>query len=112
MTIQVFGTKKCKDTQKAIRFFKERRIPIQFIDLNEKGLSRGELQAVRRFFSLEELIDTDSREYERLNLKYIKHDIETKLLEYPLLFRTPIVRSDREVTVGHQPDIWKGWLKS
>ncbi|HKK21356.1 MAG TPA: ArsC/Spx/MgsR family protein [candidate division Zixibacteria bacterium] len=112
MTIQVFGTKKCKDTQKAIRFFKERRIPIQYIDLNERELSRGELQSVRRFFSPEELIDTDGREYERLNLKYIRHDIETKLLEYPLLFRTPIVRSDQGVTVGHQPDIWKSWLKS
>ncbi len=112
MTIQIFGTRKCQDTQKAIRFFKERRIETQFIDLSEKAMSRGELQAVCRYFSLEELIDTDGREYERLNLKYIRHDIEQKLLEFPRLFKTPIVRSSSGVTVGHQPDVWKSWLSS
>ncbi len=111
MTIQIFGTKKCKDTQKAIRFFKERRVATQFIDLNEKGMSKGELQSVRRRYTLEELIDSDGREYERLNLKWLRHDIEEMLLEHPLLFRTPIVRSDLGVTVGHAPETWKSWVK-
>ena len=111
MTIQIFGTKKCKDTQKAIRFFKERRVQTQFIDLKEKEISQGELNSIKRYFSLDDIIDTDGREYEALNLKYIKHNIEEKLLEYPLLFNTPIVRSQNGVTVGHCPDIWKQWQK-
>ena len=111
MTIQIFGTKKCKDTQKAIRFFKERRIPTQFIDLTEKEISRGELSAIKRFFPIEDLIDTEGREYERQNLQYMKFNIEEKLLENPLLFVTPIVRSSLGVTIGHDPDSWKNWIK-
>lgn len=111
MTIQIFGTKKCKETQKAIRFFKERRIPTQFIDLTEKEISRGELNAIKRFFPIEDLIDTEGREYERQNLQYMKFNIEEKLLENPLLFVTPIVRSSQGVTIGHDPDLWKSWVK-
>ena len=72
MIIQIFGTKKCKDTQKAIRFFKERRIEIQFIDLNVKGLSQGELNSVKNSIPLDTLINRDGKEYEKRNLKYIK----------------------------------------
>lgn len=111
MTIQIFGTKKCKDTQKAIRFFKERRIPIQFIDLNEKEISRGEFNAIKKYFDIEELIDTGGKEYQKQNLQYMKFNIEEKLLENPLLFVTPIVRSSSGVTIGHDPDSWKSWVK-
>ena len=107
MIPQIFGTKKCKDTQKAIRFFKERRIQAQFIDLREKTVSKGELNSIRQSIPIEELFDVDGKEYERLNLKYIRHNIEDKLLEYPLLFKTPIVRFKNRATIGCQPDIWK-----
>jgi len=111
MTIQIFGTKKCKDTQKALRFFKERRITTQFIDLNEKEISLGELNAIKRYFPIEELINTEGKEYLKLNLQYMKFNIEEKLLENPLLFVTPIVRSSNGVTIGHDPDSWKSWVK-
>ena len=111
MTLQVFGTKKGKNTQKAIRFFKERRIAIQFVDLTQKGISGGELRNICRFVPLDELMDTDCREYERLNLKYLQHDIEERLLDHPLLFRTPVVRTKDGATVGHCPDVWKTWAK-
>ena len=68
--IQVIGTKKCKDTQKVIRFLKERRIDFQFIDLQVKGLSPGELKKISQKIPLDELMDKSSKEYERLNLKY------------------------------------------
>ena len=112
MIIQIFGTKKCKDTQKAIRFFKERRIDIQFIDLNIIGLSKGELNSVKNSITLESLIDKEGKEYEKQNLKYIVHDIEKALLEYPLLFSTPIVRCGKMASLGYNPDIWKEWLKN
>ena len=111
MIPKIFGTKKCKDTQKAIRFFKERRIHAQFIDLREKAVSKGELNSIRQSIPIEELIDVDGKEYERLNLKHIRHDTEDKLLEYPLLFKTPVVRFNNKATVGYQPDVWKDWFK-
>ena len=112
MIIQIFGTKKCKDTQKALRFFKERRIDIQFIDLNIKGLSSGELKSVSNSIPLDSLINKNGREYEKRNLKYIVHNTEEVLLEYPLLFSTPIVRCGKKASLGHDPDIWKEWIKN
>lgn len=110
--IQIFGTKKCRDTAKAERFFKERGIKVQVIDLAEKDMSKGELAAVSRSVPLEELIDTACKEYEKRNLKYIKHDIEEELLAHPLLFKTPVVRCGREAAAGYAPDAWKRWADS
>ena len=104
--IQIFGTKKCKDTQKAERFFKERGIKIQFRDLTQKGVSKKELDNFVQQYSLEELIDTEGKQYTKRNLQYILHDIENELLEDPLLFNTPIVRYNRKVAVGYEPNTW------
>ncbi len=109
--IQVFGTKKSKDTQKAIRFFKERRVPIQEIDLTQKAVSKGELNSIKRSVPLKELIDTACGEYEKRNLKFIVHDIEEVLLENSLLFKMPVVRMGDKATVGYCESIWKEWIK-
>jgi len=109
--IQIFGTNKCQDTRAAQRFFKERRIVFQFIDLNEKGLSQGEFNSVKQAVGLENLLDTEGKEYQKQNLKYMKFDIEQALLENPKLFKTPIVRNGRLAALGYQPEIWKKWLK-
>jgi arsenate reductase-like glutaredoxin family protein len=110
MIIQIFGTPKCKDTRKAERFFKERRIKIQLVDLREKGLSPGELRSISQSVPLEKLIDTEGIQYQSRNLEYMKFDIEEELLEDPMLLKTPIVRYGHRATVGHQPEIWKEWL--
>lgn len=110
--IQIFGTRKCPDTRKAERFFRERGIKIQFIDLREKGISPGELRNITRSIPLDQLIDVDGKEYERLNLKYIRHNIEVELLDHPLLFRTPIVRLGNEAAVGYDPETWKHLAES
>ena len=110
MNIQIFGKKKCFDTKKAERWFKERRIKYQYIDLKSKGLSPREYQAVRRCVPFEELVDTKCRAYEELYMDYITPDArEEKLLEHPELFVTPIVRNGREATVGYHPEIWQTW---
>lgn len=109
MNIQLIGTKKCNDTRKAERYFKERRIPFQFRDLNEKGLSKGELDNIKSAIPIDELIDKEGKEYKRLNLQYITHNVEDSLLEHPLLFKTPIVRNGRQATIGYVPDVWKTW---
>ena len=105
--IQIFGTKKCKDTNKAIRFFKERRVQFQFVDLNEKEVSKGELNNIKRSVPIEDLIDKDGKMFKKMNLEYMAYDTEEILLENPLLFKTPIVRLKQKAFVGHDPDGWK-----
>ena len=109
MNIQVFGTKKCRETAKALRFFKERGLAVHFVDLAEKPISRGELSNISRSVPLEELIDREGREYEKLQLKYIQHDIAEKILEHPLLLKTPVVRNGQQASAGYAPEIWKSW---
>jgi arsenate reductase (glutaredoxin) len=112
MNIQIFGTLKCQETRKAQRYFKERRIPFQFIDLTERGLSKGELNSVKAVIGLENLIDKEGKEYARRNLKYLAHDVEEELLNHPLLFKTPIVRNGSRATIGYKPDAWKEWVSA
>lgn len=111
MNIQIFGTKKCNDTKKAERFFKERRIKYQFIDLKEKALSKGELQSVKKAVGLENLINKNSKDYKKLNMDKIRgtETREEMLLKNPSLYTTPIVRNGKEATVGNELEIWKSW---
>jgi len=109
VNIQIFGTLKCQDTRKAQRYFKERRIPFHFINLAERGLSKGELTSVKAAVGIDNLIDREGKEYGRRNLKYLTHNVEEELLNDPLLFKTPIVRNGSKVTVGYMPHVWKGW---
>jgi arsenate reductase-like glutaredoxin family protein len=112
MNIQIFGTKKSNDTKKAERFFKERGIKYQFVDLKEKGLSKGEFQSVLQAVgSLDTMIDQGCKDKELLLLiKYIAaEDRAQKVLENQSVLKQPIVRNGRQATVGYQPDIWKGW---
>lgn len=110
MNIQIIGTKKCKETQKAERFFKERRIPFHFHDLTEKGLAKGELDNISSVVPVEELIDTESKRYKERGMQYMKFDIAEELLLDPMLIKTPIVRNGKLVTVGYKPEVWKEWI--
>ncbi|MBN2440190.1 MAG: arsenate reductase family protein [Spirochaetales bacterium] len=109
--IQIFGLKKCHNTQKAERFFKERRVPFQFINLAEKGMSKGELSSVIHACGPEGLIDKQGKEYKKANLEYMDFDVEEILLENPLLFVTPVVRKGNEAVTGYAPDVWKKFIE-
>lgn len=111
MNIQVFGVRDSSDTRKAERFFKERRIPFQFRDLSEKGISRGELDSIKLSVPVDELIDREGKQYKKRNLAYMVFDIESELLNDPLLFKTPVVRNGKLATTGYKPEIWKEWSK-
>jgi arsenate reductase-like glutaredoxin family protein len=112
MNIQIFGTKKCKDTGKAERFFKERGIQFHLRNLAEKGISKGELENIKRAVSIDELFDKNSKQFKKRNLEFIVYDPEEELLNDPLLFKTPIIRNGKLVTVGYQADVWKEWILS
>ncbi len=112
MNIQIFGTKKSADTRKAERYFKERGIKVQFVDLKEKGISKGELASVLRAAGpLENLLDPKTKDQEGLWLiRYMaEEDREAALLEHPQVLMQPIVRNGKAATAGYQPDIWKTW---
>ena len=110
MNIQIFGARKSFDTRKAERWFKERRIKYQYIDLDTKGLSAGEYRSVRAAVGYDALVDRDSPDYRELGIDYLlPQAAEEKLLEDPSLLQTPIVRNGRQATVGYCPDVWKTW---
>lgn len=112
MNIQIFGTGKCFATKKAERYFKERRIPFQRIDLLRYGMSGGEFEAViRGVGGIDKLIDWDSKEQDVLLLKYTD-DVQTKMdkvFNNPKLMRTPIVRNGKQATCGYCPEVWTQW---
>ena len=110
MNIQLFGTKKCKGTQKAERFFKERRIPFHFRNLAEKGIAKGELDNIKRAVPIDDLFDNEGKQFKKRNLEFMVYDKEEELLNDPLLFKTPIVRNGKLATVGYEPEIWKEWI--
>lgn len=109
MNIQIFGKSKCFDTKKAERYFKERGIKFQSIDIMEKGLSKGELTSViKSVGGLENVVNEKGKDF--CEIKYlVKEDKFDKLLETPKLYMTPIVRNGAQATVGYCPEIWKTW---
>lgn len=112
MNIQIFGTTKCFETKKAQRYFKEHGIKFQFIDLKEKGLSKGEFQSVKQAVGgVEAMLDPKCKDKDALALiRYIaEEDKEEKLLENQQVLMTPVVRNGKLATVGFRPEVWKGW---
>ncbi len=112
VNIQIFGTKKSFDTKKAQRWFKERRITFQFIDLKERGMSKGELESVMRCVGgIDGVLDAGARDQDTVALiTYLAESQKfEKLLENQQVLREPIVRNGRQATVGYQPDVWGGW---
>lgn len=107
--IQIFGKSKCFDTKKAERYFKERGIKYQYVDILTKGLSRGELESVvRALGGIDEVIDANARDY--AEIKYLYDEAKPdKLAENPKLYKTPIVRCGKRAVVGYRPDVWKEW---
>ena len=114
MNIQIFGTKKSSDTRKAERWFRERRVRYQYIDLNEKGMSRGELRsAAQAAGGLAALIDGNCRDRDALAFVQCiaESQKEEALLERPQVLRQPIVRNAKRAAVGYCPEVYAAWLK-
>ena len=109
MGIQIFGKAKCFDTKKAERYFKERRIKFQAIDLLRYGMSRGELNSVIAAVGLDNLVDPKDQDYELFMQLARREDKIEKLFEIPEMIRTPVVRNGKQATVGYCPDVWKTW---
>jgi len=112
--VQIFGTRKCADTRKAERWFKERGIAVQSIDLKEKGMSPGEIRSVAAKVGIEAMIDREGARYRDRGLRVAAPTgprVEQALVDDPLLLKTPIVRAGKEAAVGYRPDVWETWRK-
>lgn len=113
MSIQIFGTNKCFDTKKAVRSFKEHGIKYQFIDMKEKGMSKGGYVSIKQAVGgIENLLDENCKDKDTLALiKYISDgDKDGQILENQRIIKTPVVRNGRQATVGYQPKVWKEWV--
>jgi len=111
MNIQIFGTKKCAETRKAERWFKEHGQKFQFIDLAEKGISPGEFRSIETALGLEALVDKEGKRYRERGLSHMEIDIREELILDPLLLLTPLVREGRRATVGLAIRTWEAWIR-
>ncbi len=112
MNIQIFGKSKCFDTKKAERYFKERKIPYQLIDVVKYGMSGREFDSVLRAVGgVRNLVDWDGKDQEITNMKYMEDAaaLEDKVFENCKLMKTPVVRNGKQATVGYQPEVWAQW---
>lgn len=109
MNIQIFGKNKCFDTKKAERYFKERKIHYQRIDIIGVGLSPGEFRSIKSAVGIEAMIDQNAPGSEILEYLAYDADRENKLLENPAFLKTPIVRNGKKATIGYSPEVWKNW---
>lgn len=114
MPVQIFGTRKSAPTRKAERFFAERRVPVHFVDLAERGASKGELQRFAQKFGVEALIDRTSRRFLDLGLGPARYGSERWLeilMDEPLMLVQPLIRNSNKLTIGGESDAeWKLWV--
>jgi arsenate reductase-like glutaredoxin family protein len=115
MVVQIYGTQKSQDSKKALRFFKERNIDVQFFDLKTHSMSLGELSRFIQKFGLLALINSKAKAYEKAGLEYMRVSDEQmidKLIDYPNLMNQPLVRSGNDLAIGWQDSVWKDWYKN
>lgn len=114
MNIQIFGTKKSKETRAALRFFSDRRIAVHFVDFAVKGPSKGELSRFAQKFGARALVDDGSKRFSELGLGSAAYSDERwleRLVDEPLLLKQPLVRNQNRLTVGDAPREWKAWVE-
>ena len=109
MNIQIFGTSKSFDTKKAERWFRERRIRFQSVDVKRYGLSRGELKSVCQAVGLEVMVDPKHPDAPLISYLAPEQAKLDKLFEDPSLLNVPIVRNGKQAAVGYCPEIWETW---
>ena len=113
MEVQVFGIQKSSDTRKALRFFKERRVKVHFVDLKVRAASKGELTRFVQKFGIEAVLDRDSKRFQALGLASAYYSDKKwlgLLAEEPLLLRMPLVRNTNLLSIGAAEEVWKGWV--
>ena len=115
LNIQIFGVKNSSETRAAERFFKERRTPVQFVDLKLRAMSPGEIQRFVQRFGLDALLDREGKAFVDGGLKYLKltdADVLARIERDPKLLRLPLVRAANQLSIGHDENSWKAMLET
>ncbi len=115
LEVQIFGTKKCQDTRKALRFFAERRVKTHFMDLQVRAAAPGELRRFAQKFGVGALVDRAGKRFAGLGLRGAALSDERwleRLADDPMLLRTPLVRCQQRVTIGPAEATWKEWVEA
>ena len=115
VSVQIFGVKDSQATRAAERFFKERRAVIQFVDLKQKPMAPREIQRFVERFGMAELLDSEGKAYVDAGLKYLRlsdSELLARIGRDPKLLRLPLIRADRKLSVGNDPDSWKAMLSA
>lgn len=113
VSVQIFGVKNSAATRAAERFFKERRIPIHFVDLKQKAMAPAEIKRFIQSFGLTPLLDAEGKAYAETGLKYLKlsdSELLKKIEDNPLLLRLPLIRGAKRLSAGHDEDAWKAMI--
>ena len=113
MNVQIFGTNKSQDTKKAVRFFQERGVKPQFVDLQELYMSQGEIGRFVQKFGVKALVDTKSKPYKDGGLEHLSipdEQMTQKLIDEPKLLLQPLVRSGNTLSVSWDEKLWKDWF--
>ena len=111
MNIQIIGTRKNADTRKCERFFRDRGIAYQFVDLAQRALSAGEVTNIAQAAGRDDLIDTGSKSYSKRGMAYMEFDPVEEILEDPMLLRQPVVRNGGRASIGYDEEVWKSWIQ-
>lgn len=115
MNVQIFGFNDDADTRKALRFFSDRRIPAHFVNLVERPMAKGEIRRFQEKFGAAALIDREAPRFRALGL-HVRGDSPERLvqraLDEPRLLKSPLVRVDKRVSIGYQPDDWRAWIEA
>jgi arsenate reductase-like glutaredoxin family protein len=114
MEVQIFGVRKSADTRKALRFFAERRVKTHFVDLMQRPAAKAELRRFIQKFGIDAILDTGSKRFQELGLRYARLSEETwldKLSAEPLLLKVPLVRNSAQLAVGDDEETWKKWME-
>ncbi|MEO8027838.1 MAG: ArsC/Spx/MgsR family protein [Bryobacteraceae bacterium] len=115
LTVQIFGVKNSQATRAAERFFKERRVAFQSVDLKQKPMAPREIQRFVDRFGLPSLLDTEGKPYIDAGLKYLKQsdaELLARIEREPALLRLPLVRAASRVSVGRDENAWKAMLEA
>ena len=113
MDVQIFGVKKDANTRKALRFFKERRVKVHFVDFKIRGPSKGELRRFVDKHGVDDLIDRDAKRFHALGLQAAYYGADRWIeiaVDEPLILRLPLVRRGQDLTVGYDDPEWRRWL--
>jgi arsenate reductase-like glutaredoxin family protein len=110
MPVQIFGIKGSQAARAAERFFKERRVEIQYVDLNKKAMAFGEIKRFIDKFGMTALLDTESKAYKDAGLQYLKlspEELLARIEKHPGLLKLPFVRGNNKLSIGHDEEMWK-----